>query len=211
MRLAKWNDYPEKEFAAVMACFVPHLKLDGRVVNKRLLDIWEESKQIQAHNSKVRKAAANKRWQSMRNATGKQKQSTSNANAMHPVTHNRTLHNKTEQKKKKEGKRRSTGVLDTSWVTELKADQTYQGIDVDRELGKAQVWCQTNHRTCTRRFFVNWLNRADRPILANRPIPLVCSHRTQQGQFLRPCKNPAQPGKALCAECEAAIQRIQRR
>ena len=33
-------------------------------------------------------------------------------------------------------------------------------LDVDGELIKARAWCDTNRRVCTKRFFVNWLNRA---------------------------------------------------
>lgn len=50
---------------------------------------------------------------------------------------------------------------DADWIAGLKSDPAYRGIDVDRELAKAQRWATTNRRQCTRRFFTNWLNRAD--------------------------------------------------
>jgi len=53
---------------------------------------------------------------------------------------------------------------DTAWMESLKANSTYQGLDVDLEWGKARMWCETNRRMCSRRFFVNWLNKAERPI-----------------------------------------------
>lgn len=55
------------------------------------------------------------------------------------------------------------------FVTELAADPTYSGIDVPREWGKAMNWCRVNNRKATRRFFVNWLNKIEKPISASNP------------------------------------------
>lgn len=49
---------------------------------------------------------------------------------------------------------------DESWIEGLKAQDCYRPVDVPSELGKAKTWCSTNNRRCTRKFFVNWLNRA---------------------------------------------------
>lgn len=38
--------------------------------------------------------------------------------------------------------------------------EAYRQLNIPKELEKARLWCSTNRRTCTRRFFVNWLNRA---------------------------------------------------
>lgn len=64
--------------------------------------------------------------------------------------------------------KRGTGkpVPDAEWITSIKADPTYAGIDVDRELGKCQAWCAANSQTCSRKRFINWINRA-RPIQTN--------------------------------------------
>lgn len=48
-------------------------------------------------------------------------------------------------------------------LARLCANPTYEDIDVRREYGKAQSWCSVNHRILTPKFFINWLNRADRP------------------------------------------------
>lgn len=70
----------------------------------------------------------------------------------------------------KRGTRASTKESQDQFLARLKADTTYEGIDINREHGKAQVWCQANRRECTPRFFVNWLNRIDRPLnQPNRP------------------------------------------
>jgi len=58
---------------------------------------------------------------------------------------------------------------DSDFLEGLKENQSYRQIDILNELGKAQTWCAVNHRVCTRRFFVNWLNRSERPI-GNQPV-----------------------------------------
>ena len=51
-----------------------------------------------------------------------------------------------------------------SWLRELASEKPYQQLDLSGELAKARRWCLENRRHCTRRFFVNWLNRC-------RPAP----------------------------------------
>ena len=46
-----------------------------------------------------------------------------------------------------------------SWLAELQSDLAYQHLSVSLELAKARRWCLERKRQCTRRFFVNWLNR----------------------------------------------------
>lgn len=58
-------------------------------------------------------------------------------------------------------------VPDDVWITGLKGNPAYTGIDIDVQFGKAQVWCRENQRVCSRRFFVNWLNKQERPINGN--------------------------------------------
>jgi|GEM_PF-6427845 len=49
---------------------------------------------------------------------------------------------------------------DAIWLQDLAGNAAYRGIDVELQFAKATVWAETNGRTCTRRFFVNWLNNA---------------------------------------------------
>ena len=56
---------------------------------------------------------------------------------------------------------------DEGWIGSLEANPVFSGIDIRRELGKAQVWASANRTTVTRRRFVNWLNRAERHIGVN--------------------------------------------
>jgi hypothetical protein len=53
---------------------------------------------------------------------------------------------------------------DAAWLTSLAADPTYKGIDVAQEHGKMARWCEANRKQPTRKRFVNWLNRCDRPM-----------------------------------------------
>jgi len=53
---------------------------------------------------------------------------------------------------------------DEEWIEGLKADPTYHGIDIERERGKMKFWCRENGKQSTRRRFINWLNRADKPL-----------------------------------------------
>lgn len=56
---------------------------------------------------------------------------------------------------------------DNDWITQLEQDPALAGIDVKKQLGMAQFWCRNNNRLCTRKFFVNWLQKAERTITVN--------------------------------------------
>ena len=53
---------------------------------------------------------------------------------------------------------------DADWLASLASDSTYAGIDVSREYGKMTAWCKAHRKEPTRRRFVNWLNRVDKPM-----------------------------------------------
>lgn len=56
-------------------------------------------------------------------------------------------------------------VSDAEWLEGLAKDPTYAGIDVTREHGKMVNWCATNRKQPSRRRFINWLNRAEKPMV----------------------------------------------
>jgi hypothetical protein len=56
---------------------------------------------------------------------------------------------------------------DSDWLKELAENPAYRAINVEAELGKMTAWCAANGKQRTRRRFVNWLNRAERPIAIN--------------------------------------------
>jgi len=53
---------------------------------------------------------------------------------------------------------------DPDWVKSLKANPAYQGIDVDRMIGKMRAWCEVRGKEPTRARLLNWLNREDKPM-----------------------------------------------
>lgn len=68
-------------------------------------------------------------------------------------------------------KARSSTKPDDEWLANLKEDPAFEGIDIDAQLAKARFWCGQNGRQCTRRFFSNWLLKADKPILSQSGPP----------------------------------------
>jgi hypothetical protein len=69
-----------------------------------------------------------------------------------------------QEKKCSRADARPPSITDAQWLGLLKADATYAGIDIDREYGKMLRWCEVNNRKPTRRRFMNWLNRVERPM-----------------------------------------------
>lgn len=68
--------------------------------------------------------------------------------------------NKNEKNEKNEKKI----VTDTQFFDSLKINPAYQGLSIEIEKGKCEAWCLAKGRNFTRRMFVNWLNRAEKPI-----------------------------------------------
>jgi hypothetical protein len=56
------------------------------------------------------------------------------------------------------------GQCDEEWIAELESDSAFAGIDIKRELGKAQAWAKYRGKLTTRRSFVNWLLKAERTV-----------------------------------------------
>ncbi len=54
---------------------------------------------------------------------------------------------------------------DEEWLKDIEADPAMQGCDVRQELGKAQFWCKSRQRQCTRKFFENWLLKAEKTVV----------------------------------------------
>lgn len=71
-------------------------------------------------------------------------------------------------------KAKATNVPDDQWLALIAKESAYLGLDVPHEFAKARVWADTHARPITRKFFINWLNRADRPMngaAAHKPAP----------------------------------------
>lgn len=57
-------------------------------------------------------------------------------------------------------------LTDEAWIRGLKEDQAYKGIEVEREYAKMIRWCEVSKKQPSRRRFINWLNRAEKPMQA---------------------------------------------
>lgn len=86
---------------------------------------------------------------------------------------------KQEPNKRKEKKRKDITTLDSrenvaavaatsdeDWLAELQRNPAYASLNVLVEANKMRAWCSANGKQPTRKRFINWLNRADRPIAA---------------------------------------------
>jgi hypothetical protein len=68
-----------------------------------------------------------------------------------------------------EGKPNSARQSDEEFMESLKTNPAYEGIDVVREFQKMLSWCSVNRKQPNHKRFVNWLNKADRPMNLNFP------------------------------------------
>lgn len=66
----------------------------------------------------------------------------------------------------KPAKKQTSGMSEPEWLESLHSEPALAGLDIARELAKAQFWCKENGRKCTRRFLINWFNKADRTVAA---------------------------------------------
>ena len=57
-----------------------------------------------------------------------------------------------------------TSMSDEDWLRSLSENPAYAGLDVPREHAKMVAWCGVNRKQPTRKRFVNWINRADKPL-----------------------------------------------
>lgn len=55
-------------------------------------------------------------------------------------------------------------LTDIEWMDSLRTNAGYAGVDIDAQRGRCEAWCQTNGKTFSRRRFINWLNRTEKPI-----------------------------------------------
>ena len=71
-------------------------------------------------------------------------------------------------KARREPRQRQQKQTDEEWINELKSNPAYEGVDVPREHARMVAWCSVNGKQPSRRRFVNWLNRAERPMRVSK-------------------------------------------
>lgn len=99
--------------------------------------------------------------------------------------------------------------IDSEFLESLRKDPAYAGIDIDRELGKCRRWCEVHRKMASRRRFVAWINRAERPIVdldanARRPIASIRSDFTSISRW--PTANPDREAKLNALRDEARLE-----
>jgi hypothetical protein len=65
---------------------------------------------------------------------------------------------------KRKPKKKVSDMTDEDWLISLEHEPALKGLNVRQEVGRAQFWCKQNKRLPTRRFLVNWLNKAEKVV-----------------------------------------------
>jgi hypothetical protein len=55
-------------------------------------------------------------------------------------------------------------LIDSDWLADLGLDPAFDGVDIFREHAKCARWCKENKKQLSRRRFINWLNRCEKPL-----------------------------------------------
>lgn len=81
---------------------------------------------------------------------------------------------------------------DEAWIAHLQKSLAYRHLNVRVQLEKCRVWCDTNSAILSRRRFINWLNREDKPMKAGAASGKCVAMTIQPGRkFPAPCSKPA--------------------
>lgn len=102
---------------------------------------------------------------------------------------------KERKKNIKKGGRRP--LSDEEFIEALRTNPAYEGVNIDRELGKMRAWLLTpagRGRQMTHRFILNWLNKADRPLKIPSPKQVQAKDVTLPAEF-RKWAGEAYPGQ----------------
>jgi hypothetical protein len=71
-------------------------------------------------------------------------------------------------------KQPSRQLTDDEWLqTKVRSNPAYTNLNIDQELGKMDAWLSTRpQKQKTRRFIINWLNRAEKPVNGLQADPM---------------------------------------
>lgn len=75
---------------------------------------------------------------------------------------------------------RTPKLSDEDWLKQIKENPAYEGIDIDRLIGKCQAWCLTKQKQVTRARILNWLNREEKPMTGIAPTATKLNTFAQQ-------------------------------
>lgn len=131
---------------------------------------WDDRKKVFFHTRFVKEIKKQKEWKKKKSDAGKKgmetrwKQKTSDDNTVitplgSVITDDNSSSPSSSPSSSASRSTTTTRLTDEAWLESLGASPAYEGIPVLLEFEKAQIWATTNNRQCTRRFFVNWLNK----------------------------------------------------
>jgi hypothetical protein len=166
---ASWGDRKWQQLVRVTLVEVKRDSMLWRMVGQDLeVNFYpvDKQKEIEAKREAGRSTVA-KRWD---------KQSCSaNSSAISSATRSADTEGKGREGKGKEVGQKpiraavAAPTCDSEWLANLSSNPAYTGINVSAEFGRMQAWCAVNKKQATRRRFVNWLNRCERPMSAYTP------------------------------------------
>lgn len=129
-------------------------------MNKRLENERTKQEEYKIEKAKAGKAGAEKRWHSHSTPIALPlAEGMANDSSPSPSPSPLPIKSSTNSKKKVRNE-----IPDDEWMTQLKTNPDYTGIDITAEFQRAHQWCQKNSRQNTRRFFQNWLSKCERPL-----------------------------------------------
>lgn len=175
--LSELREAWETHEAQLRVCFVEHTT-PGRITNPRLHKEFTERMAFKAQKSlagrqggKLSGVTRRKLKTKQNEANAKHTRSTASLLLEANVKQNEALQSSVFSlsslplKKEKE-KRPRVLISDEDWISGLKADPLYAGIDIDLQRRKATAWYQQHNRKFTRAAFTNWLIKE----MGNKPI-----------------------------------------
>ncbi|MES0337096.1 MAG: hypothetical protein SFH39_12180 [Candidatus Magnetobacterium sp. LHC-1] len=82
-------------------------------------------------------------------------------------------------------------LCDESWLDNLSKTVAYQELNVPVLFGQMRVWCELHGKHPTKRRFISWLNRQDRPINVSKS-----NDNGGKGSLFKNAFVPRQPGES---------------
>ena len=202
---ARWNGMQ----TALLTALLKHGLLDANEASKTYtLHDWNDHQGFVVHSkerSEQAKRAAETRWNQHNHAdsiadgmqTAMLVDARSNAPSPIPTP------TPNPSPKKRSNKKRNPPP-DELWIEDLKTSPAYAGIDIETELAKCLAWFKSMNPplVVSRKRFLNWLNKADRPLRA--PTKTTTSKTEAKPPIIMPferhtrtCEGPVSVGEVI--------------
>lgn len=171
------GDWPDRKWQQVVRVMFAEVETESALWTwiGDDLHVWkyplEKEKEVQAKREAGRKGGSSKsqaKVEAVRINGAKHNQSRTKAEPKQEPNGRERKGKEGEGKEndKKDSSADASAPTDAQWLEGLAKDPAFAGIDVQREFGKMSAWCRVNRKQPSRRRFINWLNRAERPMAA---------------------------------------------